>query len=177
MNLSKQKQQDAFKTLGTDFGYTSPMRAPRITKVVVSTGVGKKRDKKVLEVIADRMARITGQKAAPRAAKQSIASFKVREGDTVGFQVTLRGARMFDFLDKVIHVVLPRTRDFRGIKSSAVDSMGNLTIGIKENNIFPESAEEDLKDVFGLAITVVTTAKSKEEATAFFKHLGVPLRD
>ena len=177
MNISKQKQQDAFKTLQKDFGYTSPMRAPRITKVIVSTGVGKKRDKKVLEVIADRLSRITGQKAAPRAAKLSIASFKVREGDVVGYQVTLRGARMYDFLDKVIHVVLPRTRDFRGIKSSAVDSMGNLTIGIRENNIFPETAEEDLKDVFGLAFTIVTTAKSKEEATAFFKHLGVPLRD
>jgi len=177
MNISKQKQQEAFKVLGTDFGYTSPMRAPRIVKVVVSTGVGKKRDKKVLEVIADRLSRITGQKAAPRAAKLSIASFKVREGDIVGYQVTLRGARMYDFLDKVIHVVLPRTRDFRGIKSTAVDSMGNLTIGIKENNIFPESAEEDLKDVFGLAVTIVTTAKDKNEATAFFKHLGVPLRD
>jgi large subunit ribosomal protein L5 len=84
---------------------------------------------------------------------------------------------MYDFIDKLVHVVLPRTRDFRGLKASAVDSMGNLTIGIKENNIFPETAEEDLKDVFGLAVTIVTTAKGKEEATAFFKHLGVPLRD
>jgi large subunit ribosomal protein L5 len=177
MAITKDKQQEAFKVLGAEFGYTSAMRAPRVMKVVVSSGVGKKRDKKVLELIADRLARITGQKPAPRSAKQSIASFKVREGDVVGYQVTLRGARMYDFIDKLVHVVLPRTRDFRGLKASAVDSMGNLTIGIKENNIFPETAEEDLKDVFGLAVTIVTTAKGKEEATAFFKHLGVPLRD
>ena len=174
---TKEKQNKAFAELGTEFGYKNRMAAPRLMKVIVSTGVGKKRDKKVLEYIEGRLARITGQKAARRAAKLSIASFKVREGDTVGFQTTLRGARMYDFLDKVIHVVLPRTRDFRGIKSSAVDSMGNLTIGIKENTIFPETSEEDLKDVFGLAVTIVTTAKTKNEATAFFKYLGVPLRD
>lgn len=176
MTITKQKQGDAFKALKGDFGYKSVMSAPRITKVVVSAGVGKKRDKKVLEVIANRLADITGQKPAPRGAKQSVAAFKVREGDVVGYQTTLRGERMFSFLDKLIHVTLPRTRDFRGLKASAVDSMGNLTIGIKENNIFPESAEEDLKDVFGLAVTVVTTAKSKEEATAFFKHVGFPLK-
>lgn len=172
---TKEKQQKAFEELGKEFGYKNRMAAPRITKVVVSTGVGKKRDKKVLEVIENRLARITGQKAARRAAKQSIASFKVREGDTVGYQTTLRGARMYDFVDKVIHVALPRTRDFRGIKGTAVDSMGNLTIGIKDNTIFPETSEEDLKDVFGLAVTIVTTAKSEKEATAFFKYLGVPL--
>ena len=175
MTISQQKQQAAFETLSGEFGYVSRMAAPRITKVVVSAGVGRKRDKKVLELVADRLALITGQKAAPRAAKQSIASFKVREGEVVGFQATLRGARMYDFLDKLIHVTLPRTRDFRGIKPSAVDEMGNLTIGIREHSIFPEAAEEDLKDVFGLAVTIVTTAKNKQEATAFFKHLGVPL--
>ena len=106
----------------------------------------------------------------------SIASFKVREGDTVGLQTTLRGARMYDFLDKLIHIALPRTRDFRGLKATAIDEMGNLTIGIKEHTIFPETSDEDVKDVFGLAITVVTNCKTKEEAEAFFRHLGVPLR-
>jgi large subunit ribosomal protein L5 len=175
MSITKQKQQEAYLALAKDFGYTSPMQGPRMSKVIVSTGVGKKRDKKQLELIADRLAKITGQKAAPRAARLSIASFKVREGDTVGLQVTLRGARMYDFIDKVIHIALPRTRDFRGLKATAIDDMGNLTIGIKDNTIFPETADEDLKDVFGLAITIVTTAKSRDEAEAFFRHLGMPL--
>ncbi|MCX6787767.1 MAG: 50S ribosomal protein L5 [Candidatus Kaiserbacteria bacterium] len=174
-SITKQRQQTSYLALAETFGYTSTMQGPRIQKIVVSSGVGKKRDKKQLEIIQDRLAKITGQKAAPRAARLSIASFKVREGDTVGLQVTLRGARMYDFLDKLIHIALPRTRDFRGLKASAIDDMGNFTIGIKENTIFPETSDEDLKDVFGFAITIVTTAKSPEEAEAFFRHLGMPL--
>ena len=142
---------------------------------MVSSGVGKKREKKQLELISDRLAKITGQKTAPRGAKISIASFKVRQGDTVGLQVTLRGTRMFDFLDKLIHIALPRTRDFRGLSPRAIDDMGNLTIGVREHTIFPETSDEDLKDVFGFAITIVTTAKSKKESEAFFRHLGMPL--
>ena len=147
-----------------------------IRKVVISTGTGKIKDKKKIDVIEDRLAKITGQKAAPRGAKKSIASFKVRQGDVVGYQVTLRGSRMYDFLDKLIHISLPRTRDFRGLDAKAIDSLGNMTIGIKEHTIFPETADEDLKDVFGLAITIVTTAKNKKEAEAFFRHIGVPLK-
>ncbi|HQU08257.1 MAG: 50S ribosomal protein L5 [Parcubacteria group bacterium 21-54-25] len=176
MMLSKERQQTAFDVLSGTFGYTSRMAAPRVVKVVVSSGTGKKRDAKQLELIADRLAHITGQKPSSRSAKQSIASFKVREGDPVGFSITLRGARMFDFLDKLIHVALPRTRDFRGIPRTAIDAMGNITIGIREHTIFPETADEDLKDVFGLAVTVVTTARTREEAEAFFRHLGFPLR-
>jgi large subunit ribosomal protein L5 len=175
MSITKQRQQTAYLALAETFGYTSTMQGPRVTKVIVSTGVGKKRDKKQLEVIEDRLAKITGQKPSARAARLSIASFKVREGDTVGLQVTLRGARMYDFVDKLIHIALPRTRDFRGLKASAIDEMGNITVGIKENTIFPETSDEDLKDVFGLAITIVTTAKSKAEAEAFLRHLGMPL--
>jgi large subunit ribosomal protein L5 len=177
MMLTKERQQTAYEAIGEAMGYKNRMAAPRVEKVIVSTGVGKKRDKKVLELIQDRLARITGQKAAPRSARMSIASFKVREGDVVGFQTTIRGARMYDFLDKLIHVALPRTRDFRGIPATAVDEMGNITIGIKEHTIFPETSDEEVKDVFGLAVTIVTTATSKKEAIAFFKHLGLPLRD
>jgi len=151
------------------------MQSPRVEKVVVSSGVGKKRDEKQLKLIEDRLSRITGQKPAPRAAKISIASFKVREGDTVGLQITLRGARMYDFLDKLIHIALPRTRDFRGLSPKAIDDMGNLTIGIREHTIFPETSDEDLKDVFGLAVTIVTSAKTRAEAEAFFRHIGMPL--
>jgi large subunit ribosomal protein L5 len=175
MSITKERQQTSYLALAGTFGYTSPMQGPRIQKVVISTGVGKKRDKKQVELIENRLALITGQKSALRAAKVSIASFKVREGDTVGLQVTLRGVRMFDFLDKLIHIALPRTRDFRGLSAKAIDDMGNLTIGIKEHTIFPETSDEDLKDVFGFAITVVTTAKTKAEAEAFFRHIGLPL--
>lgn len=174
--LSKQKQQAAFEALGSVFGYKNRMAAPRIIKVVVSSGVGSAKDKNRLTIVADRLARITGQKPSPRPAKASIAQFKMREGDVVGYQVTLRGARMFDFLDKLIHIALPRTRDFRGINQSAVDDMGNITIGIKEHTIFPETSDEDLKDVFGLAVTIVTTAGGKEEALGFFRHLGIPFK-
>lgn len=174
-SITKQKQQTAYLALAETFGYTSPMQGPRVAKVIVSSGVGKKRDKKQVEFIADRLAKITGQKPAVRGARTSIAAFKVREGDTVGLQTTLRGARMFDFLDKLVHIALPRTRDFRGLSPKAIDAMGNFTIGIKENTIFPETSDEDLKDVFGFAVTVVTTAKTKPEAEAFLRHLGFPL--
>lgn len=176
MMLTKEKQKESFKVLGEKFNITNVMRAPRLVKIVVSSGVGSAKDKNRLEVVSSRLARITGQKASPRAAKQSIAQFKMREGDIVGYQVTLRNARMFDFIDKLIHIALPRTRDFRGLTAGAIDEMGNLTIGIKDHTIFPETAEEDLKDVFGIAITIVTTAKSKEEAEAFFRHIGIPFK-
>ena len=173
--ITKEKQKSAYETLGKEFKYTNVHQSPKLMKIVVSTGVGKA-DKNRKAFIEGRMARITGQKAAPRAAKQSIAQFKVREGETVGFQVTLRGTRMYEFLDKLIHIALPRTRDFRGLNATAIDGMGNITIGLKEHSIFPEAADEDLKDVFGIAITLVSTAKGKKEAEAFLRHLGIPLK-
>ena len=157
-------------------GYKNPMQRPKITKVVVSVGVGSFKDKNKFKIVEDRLAKITGQKAAPRGAKVSVASFKSREGDVVGYQVTLRGHRMHDFLEKLIHIALPRTKDFRGINPTAADEMGNYTLGIKENTIFPESTDEELKDVFGLAITIVTTAKSKEEVLKLLTHLGFPFK-
>lgn len=169
------KIENAFETLKDTFAYKNHMQAPRIEKIVVSVGTGKIDDSSKIELIQDRLARLTGQKAAPRPAKRSIASFKVREGDTIGYQVTLRGARMRNFLDKLIHIALPQTRDFHGVKASAIDEMGNITIGVKEHTIFPETADEDIRDVFSLAITIVTTAKSKEEAEAFLREIGLPL--
>jgi large subunit ribosomal protein L5 len=174
--ITKDKQKTAFETLGKDFGYTNTNESPKLMKIVVSSGVGSAKDKNRIALVEGRLARITGQKPAPRSAKQSIAQFKVREGDVVGYQVTLRGTRMYEFLDKLIHIALPRTRDFRGLSAGAIDDMGNLTIGIREHTIFPETSDEDLKDVFGVAITLVTTAKTKKEAEAFFRHLGIPLR-
>ena len=173
--MTKEKLAGAFDTLKEQFGYTNVNASPRLMKIVVSSGVGKA-DKTKKALVEDRLARITGQKAAPRASKQSIAQFKMRQGEIIGYQVTLRGERMREFLDKLVHITLPRTRDFRGLNATAIDEMGNLTIGIKDHTIFPETADEDLKDVFGLAITLVTTAKTKEEADAFFRHLGIPFK-
>ena len=176
MSILKEKQNKALEQLKGEFGYTNPMQAPRILKVVISTGIGSTKDKAKIKVIEDRLSKITGQKAAPRQAKKSIASFKLREGEVIGYQVTLRGKRMNAFLDKLVHVALPRTRDFRGIKRTVVDDMGNATIGIKEHIIFPETSDEELKDVFGLAVTIVTTSQSKEETLRFLEHLGFPFK-
>lgn len=174
MKSIRDKQRGAYNILKTKMGYRNPMQTPRLLKVVVSVGVGSFKDKKKYAVVEDRLAKITGQKAAPRGAKKSIASFKSRQGDTIGYQVTLRGPRMRGFLDKLLSVALPRTRDFRGIPVRAIDEIGNLTIGVREHTIFPETSDEDLRDVFGMGITVVTTARNKEEAKVFLEHLGFP---
>jgi large subunit ribosomal protein L5 len=174
--LTKEKQKNAFDALKGERSYTNKFQAPRIQKIVVSSGTGKAKDKNRNKLVEEKLMTITGQKPSSRAAKASIAQFKLREGEVIGYQVTLRGERMYSFLDKLIHIALPRTRDFRGIAETAVDDMGNMTIGIKENTIFPETSDEDLKDVFGLAVTIVTSAKSKEEALAFFKYLGIPFK-
>lgn len=174
MATIKEKEVKSFEVLKGNFGFKNIMQAPKLKKVVLSIGTGKISDKKRKEFVAERLSRIAGQKPSVRNAKKSIASFKVRQGDAVGLQVTLRGSRMYDFLEKLINIALPRTRDFRGLKATAIDAMGNMTIGIKEHNIFPETAEEDIKDVFGLAITVVTSSKKKEHTRAFLEMLGFP---
>lgn len=177
MQYTKTKEQETMKVL-KEFGYTNTLAAPRLEKVVLSvgTGSGMKKDRERNDKVAQRLAKITGQKPAVRMAKKSVASFKIRQGDPVGLAVTLRGARMYSFLDKLIHIALPRTKDFRGISKTAVDDMGNMTLGIREHTIFPETSDEDLRDVFSLSITLVSTAKNKKEAEAFFTHLGIPFK-
>ena len=176
METIKDKTKSAFDALKKDFGYKNPMQAPKIEKVIVNSGVGSMKDKKKLDVVEDRLMRITGQKPVRKGAKISIATFKVREGDIVGMQVTLRGQKMHDFLDRLINIALPRTKDFRGISGTGVDEMGNYTLGIRENTIFPESSDEDLKDVFGLAATIVTNVNNAKETKAFLTHLGFPFK-
>ena len=175
MNAITTEQKKAFDAMKDDFGYSNIMQVPRVVKIVVSTGVGSAKDQKRRDLIAERLSRLTGQAPAVRQAKKSIATFKIRKGDVAGYQVTLRGARAVSFLDKLIHIVLPRTKDFRGIPLSALDEMGNITIGIKEHVVFPETSDEDSKDIFGLAVTIVTTAKDKKEAESFLRYRGVPL--
>jgi large subunit ribosomal protein L5 len=174
----KEKAQNSYTALKSQFGYTNIMAAPRLKKVIVSVGTGSamKRDNKRNDLVSDRLSKITGQKPSLRGAKQSIASFKIRQGDAVGVSVTLRGPRMYAFLEKFFNIAVPRTKDFRGFNRTAVDSIGNLTLGIKEHTIFPETADEDIKDVFGLSVTMVSSAKTKEEGTAFFELLGVAFK-
>ena len=174
----KEKSQKSYEVLKPKFGYKNVMAAPRLKKVVVSsgTGSGMKKDNKRNDLVADRMAKITGQKPSPRGAKQSIATFKIRQGDPVGITVTLRGPRMYAFLEKFFNIAIPRTKDFRGYDNKSVDAIGNLTLGIKEHTIFPETADEDIKDVFGLSVTLVSSAKTKAEGTAFYEMIGVPFK-
>ncbi|MBU1046758.1 50S ribosomal protein L5 [Patescibacteria group bacterium] len=176
MNI-KEKQNQTFETLKSEFGYKNKMQTPKLEKVILNVGTGSSRNTKDRDaLILDRLTKITGQKPAVRKAKKSIAAFKLRDGENVGYQVTLRGDRMFGFLDKLINISIPRTKDFRGLKLSSIDEMGNATLGIKEHIIFPETSDEEIRDVFGMSITIVTTAKDKKEAEVFLRYLGFPFK-
>src|SRR6185312_6024224 len=175
--LIQEQQKTAFETLKKDFGWSNVMQVPKIEKIVISVGVGKMaKDKQKVELVADRLMKITGQKPVSRGAKKSIATYKTRIGDRVGYQITLRGKRAEDFLNRVVHIALPRTKDFKGLSVGAIDEMGNYTLGIREHSVFPETADEDIKDVFGLAVTVVTSAKDKKVAESYLRHLGFPFK-
>ncbi len=170
-------QKKVLPALRKEFAIANVMAVPRITKVTVNTGVGRiHKEDKVLERIARDLGVITGQKPAARAAKKSVASFKVREGVTVGYSATLRGTRMWDFLDRFISLALPLSKDFRGIEVTNVDRDGNLNIGIKEHSIFPEVVLENVKDIFSLQVTVTTTARDRARGMALFRGLGFPLK-
>lgn len=152
-----------------------------LEKIVVNVGVGRARtmtqfEEKVLPAIQEELATITGQRAAPRAAKKAVASFKTREGDVVGLQVTLRGIRMREFLTRLIRIVLPRVKDFRGLERTNVDAHGALNIGLREQYVFPEINQEKSKVSFGLQVTVVPRVRSRDRAIAFYESIGVPLK-
>ncbi len=176
MKSLKEKTKESFKELKDALGLKNVMQSPKILKVVINSGVGSLKDKKKIELVEDRLAKITGQRPTKRGSKQSIATFKSREGDVVGVAVTLRGAKMWSFLDRLINIALPRTKDFRGISRDAFDEMGNYTLGLKEHTVFPETSDEDLKDVFGFSVTIVTSLKSKEATRSFFEILGFPFK-
>lgn len=173
----KEKQQNAFDKLADAQGYDNPMEVPRIEKVVVTSGIGSVSDPDKIDLIRDRLAKITGQKPSATRAKQSIASFNTRAGDVIGYKVTLRGEHMRSFVDKLIHLTLPRTKDFRGIPEDSIDEMGNISIGISEHTAFPETSDEELENVFGLGITVVTSADTRAEARKYLEHLGLPFKE
>ena len=160
-----------------EFGWKTPMAVPRILKVVINSGVGKLRDKKdAVEAVERHLTLIAGQKISPRPAKVAISSFKTRMGMVIGYKATLRGNRMYDFLERLISLAIPRTRDFRGIPLKSVDQNGNLTIGIREHIVFPEMIGEDVRTIFGFEVTAVTNAKTREAAIELLKLLGFPLQ-
>ena len=159
------------------FNFRNDLAVPKILKVTINSGVGKfKQDQKIVDEIASDITQIAGQKAVFTLAKKAIASFKTRQGQVVGVKVSLRGRRLNDFLDRLISLALPRTRDFRGIPFSAVDKSGNLNIGIKEQIIFPEISHENVKTIFGLEVCVTTSARNQAEGLELFKLLGFPLK-
>lgn len=159
------------------FGYKNIMTVPQIKKVVINIGIGRvAKDQKVIEKIKEDLIKITGQMPAHRSAKKSIAGFKIREGMNIGLMVTLRGKRMYDFIDRLISIALPRSRDFRGISVKSFDEKGNLNIGIKEQSVFPEISYETLKDIFGFQVTVATTSKTKKEGLELLKLIGFPIK-
>jgi large subunit ribosomal protein L5 len=159
------------------FDYSSIMEAPRLEKIVVNMGVGEAiQNPKALEAAVNDLAQITGQRPVITTASKSIAAFKVREGMKIGCKVTLRGDRMYDFFDKLVNIVLPRVRDFRGISPKAFDGRGNYTLGLREQVIFPEIDYDEIDKVRGMDITIVTTAKTDEEARELLKLMGMPFR-
>lgn len=178
--LLQKYRKEVLPAMREKFGYKNVMAIPKIGKIVVNVGYGRKavaKDTKALERIEQDLTKLTGQKPAVRKAKQSISGFKVRQGLDIGAMVTLRGKRMYDFMDRLVSIALPRARDFHGLETKAFDRRGNLNIGIKENSIFPEITYESLKDIFSLEVTVVTTAKSKEEGIELLKLIGFPIKN
>ena len=173
--LQTRYRDEILPALTERFGYSTPMRAPRITKVTVNMGVGDaKQDSRVLEAATEQLATITGQRPSVRRARKSIAQFKVREGMPVGVAVTLRHERSYEFLDRLMSVAIPRIRDFRGLNPRAFDGRGNYSLGVREQIIFPEVDYDEIDQVRGLDITITTTASSDEEAFALLVALGMP---
>jgi len=175
--LKEKYKNEIAPALAKDFDIKNPMAIPRIEKIVVNMGIGEAiGNAKILDTAAEELRAVTGQKPVITKAKKSIASFKLRQGMNIGTMVTLRGERMYEFLDRLISVALPRVRDFRGISSKAFDGRGNYTLGIREQLIFPEIDFNKVDKTRGMNISIVTTAKTDEQSRALLKALGMPFR-
>ncbi len=175
--LQKKYKEEIVPALVKEFGYSSLMQAPKMEKIVINMGVGDatQNSKALDDAVAD-LTLIAGQKPVITKAKKSIATFKVREGQAIGCKVTLRGKRMYEFLDKLVSIALPRVRDFRGINKNAFDGHGNYTLGVKEQLIFPEIDYDKVAKVRGMDIVMVTTAHSDKEAASLLEKLGMPFK-
>ncbi len=176
--LRAKYEKEVAPALLKEFGYKSAMQVPRLSKISLNQGLGAAvGDKKIVENAVTEMSIIAGQKAVATVSKKDISNFKLRKGMPIGARVTLRGDRMYEFLDRLIAVSLPRTRDFRGVKASGFDGRGNFTMGVKEQIIFPEIDIDKVDKMRGMDITVVTTAKTDQEAKALLRELGLPFSD
>ncbi|WP_294475677.1 50S ribosomal protein L5 [uncultured Intestinimonas sp.] len=174
-NLKAKYQKEVAPALMQKFGYKSPMQIPRLEKIVVNCACGEARDNaKVLEAVVGDLTKITGQKAIVTKAKKSVANFKLREGMPIGAKVTLRGDRMWEFLDRLFNVALPRVRDFRGINPNAFDGRGNYALGLKEQLIFPEIEYDKIDKIRGMDVVLCTTAQTDEEAKELLTQIGAP---
>jgi large subunit ribosomal protein L5 len=163
------------KAMQEEFGYTNVMQVPRVTKIVINMGVGEAtQDKKKVEVAAAEMEAIAGQKPVITRAKKSVASFKLREGMPIGAKVTLRRERMFEFLDRLVTIALPRVKDFRGLNPKSFDGRGNFAMGLKEQLVFPEISYDRIDKIRGMDIIITTTARTDDEARALLRHFGMP---
>lgn len=166
------------EALQKQFGYKNLMQMPRLEKIVLNMGIGEgSRDAKILDALKGNLGQIAGQRPVTTTAKKSIANFKIREGMPVGCSVTLRRSRMYEFLDRLINVAIPRIRDFRGLPSRSFDGRGNYSLGVSEQLIFPEVEYDGIPQVQGMNITIVTTAKTDEEARELLRHFGMPYRE
>ena len=175
--LKEKYQKDVVPALQKEFGYTNLMAVPKIEKVVVNMGLGEATSNaKIIDTGADELARITGQKPVTRRAKKSIAQFKVRKGQPIGTMVTLRGERMWEFLDRLVSIAIPRIRDFRGLSQRAFDGRGNYNLGVKEQIIFPEVEYDKIDALRGMNISITTTAKTDEEAKALLAAFKFPFK-
>jgi large subunit ribosomal protein L5 len=175
--LKQRFEEDVLARLKDEFSYTSAMKVPRIEKITLNMGVGDaKVNARALDKAADELTIIAGQRAQITRAKKSIAGFKIREGMPIGTKVTLRGVRMWEFLDRLVSIALPRIRDFRGLSPASFDGRGNYSLGIREQIIFPEIDYDDVETIRGLDVTITTTADSDEEALALMRELGLPFR-
>jgi large subunit ribosomal protein L5 len=175
--LREKYQKEVVPALTKEFGYKNVMAVPRLTKVVVNMGLGEATaNAKLVDTGADELARITGQRAVVRRAKKSIAAFKVRKGMPIGTMVTLRGARMWEFLDRLMAIALPRVRDFKGVSPRGFDGRGNYTLGLRDQLLFPEIDYMKVDKARGMNVSVVTTAKTDEEARKLLQFIGMPFR-
>ena len=171
-------KNEIISKLTEEFQYTNVMAVPKLEKIVLNVGAGEAiQDKKVLDTIVSNMALITGQKPVTTKAKKSISNFKLREGMPIGCKVTLRGRIMYEFLDRLVTLALPRTRDFQGVPDKSFDGRGNYTMGIKEHTIFPEIDTDKVTKMHGMDVTFVTSAQTDEEAYALLKHFGMPFKN
>ena len=176
-NLKTRYNEEVKKALKEKFGYKNDMQIPKLVKIVINMGVGEaSHNSKIAESIEAQLTKIAGQKCVVTKAKKSIASYKLREGMPVGAMATLRGERMYDFLQKLICVVFPRIRDFRGISAKAFDGRGNYTLGLKEQSLFPEITYEEVDLVKGMNVSIITTAETDDEARELLKLLGMPFK-